>query len=111
MTEATTLYIGPGDLVMRALEIRNNGYRLVQICATKSRAGFELIYTFGKGSELSHLRFEIPPDGEVMSISNIFAPAFLYENEIADLFGIKINLISVDYRGNLYRIETPTPFK
>ncbi|ODU56164.1 MAG: hypothetical protein ABT01_04490 [Clostridium sp. SCN 57-10] len=111
MTEATMLYIGPGDLVLRALELRNNGYRLVQICATKSRAGFELLYTFGMGSELSHLRFEIPPDGEIMSISNIFEPAFLYENEITDLFGVNIKHISLDYQGKLYRIETPTPFK
>ena len=50
-------------------------------------------------------------DTEIMSISNIFEPAFLYENEIVDLFGVKINLISIDYQGQLYRIEKQTPFK
>ncbi|MBS4917269.1 MAG: hypothetical protein KHZ93_06810 [Clostridiales bacterium] len=46
-----------------------------------------------------------------MSISNIYEPAFLYENEITDLFGVPIQLISPDYKGKLYRIEQQTPFK
>ena len=46
-----------------------------------------------------------------MSISNIYGPAFLYENEITDLFGVPIQLISPDYKGKLYRIEQPTPFQ
>ena len=111
MGEAQTSHIGPGDLVLRALEARNNGYRLVQICATRTKTGFELLYSFGMGSELMNLSIAIPEDAEIMSISNIFTPAFLYENEITDLFGVNIKQISLDYQGKLYRIETPTPFK
>ena len=46
-----------------------------------------------------------------MSVSNIFEPAFLYENEMHDLFGIKINLIKIDYNGTLYKTAKETPFK
>lgn len=111
MTDGQILSIGPGDLVPSALRIRHDGYRLVQICATRIPAGYELTYSFGRDYELAHLRLEIPEDTEIMSISNIFEPAFLYENEIVDLFGVKINLISIDYQGQLYRIEKQTPFK
>ena len=51
------------------------------------------------------------PGAEIMSISNIYAPAFLYENEIQDLFGIKVKLMTLDYEGNLYRIEHKKPFQ
>lgn len=111
MTDGQILNIGPGDLVPNALQIQHDGYRLVQICATRTKEGFELTYSFAKEYEISHLRLEISEDTEVMSISHIFEPAFLYENEIVDLFGVKINLISIDYKGQLYRIEKPTPFK
>ena len=36
--------------------------------------------------------------------------AFLYENEIHDLFGVVITHISIDYQGTLYRTAISTPF-
>jgi ech hydrogenase subunit D len=111
MTDGQIISIGPGDLVPQALQINHDGYRLVQICATRTKTGYELNYSFGKGYDLVNLRLEIGEDTQIMSISNIYGPAFLYENEIADLFGVKIKLITLDYKGNLYRIEKKTPFK
>lgn len=111
MTDGQIISIGPGDLVPRVLQIRHDGYRLVQICATRTKTGYELSYSFGKEYDLVNLRVELSEDTEIMSISNIYAPAFLYENEIVDLFGVKIELITTDYKGNLYRIATKTPFK
>jgi ech hydrogenase subunit D len=40
----------------------------------------------------------------------IYPNAFLYENEIHDLFGVGITHIAVDYRGTLYRTALGTPF-
>ncbi len=103
--------IGPGDLVSGALQMKHDGYRLVQICAIRTKTGFELYYSFAKEYNLVNMHLEIAEDTEITSISNIFEPAFLYENEIVDLFGVKIKLITLDYKGNLYRIEKKTPFK
>ena len=103
--------IDPNTLVPTALEMKNSGYRLVQICATRTEDGYELTYSFAKGYRLKNLRFEIAEETEIMSVSNIFEPAFLYENEIHDLFGIKINLIKIDYNGTLYKTAKETPFK
>ena len=46
-----------------------------------------------------------------MSISDIYEPAFIYENEITALFDLNIKMISLDYHGNLYRLNNKTPFK
>ena len=103
--------IGPGSLVSEVLNLKYDHYRLVQICATKIEDGYELTYSFAKEYDLLSLRLHIAPGTEIMSISNIYAPAFLYENEIHDLFGIRIKLMTLDYQGNLYRIKEKTPFK
>ncbi len=103
--------IGPGSLVSEALNLKYDGYRLVQICATKIESGYELTYTFAREYELKNLRLHISPGTEVISISNIFEPAFLYENEIQDLFGIRVKMMTLDYEGNFYRINSKTPFK
>lgn len=103
--------IGPGSLVPEALKIHHEGYRLIQICATKVEDEYEITYSFGKDYEMIGLRMRVMPGAEIMSISNIYAPAFLYENEIQDLFGIKVKLMTQDYEGNLYRIEQKKPFQ
>ena len=99
------------ELVQNALQLKSLKYRLVQMCATRLGDGFELSYSFALGYEMLTLRTQITEEDELSSISEVFAPAFLYENEMKDLFGIKIRLITLDYNGNLYRIDQKTPFK
>ncbi len=112
MTSGEIINIDAGDLVSKALEMQHEGYRLVQICATTLKeGGYELNYSFAMDYNMVNLRITIAKDAEIFSISHIFEPAFLYENEIVDLFGVRINLINKDYKGNLYRIEAKTPFQ
>jgi ech hydrogenase subunit D len=40
----------------------------------------------------------------------IYQNAFLYENEIHDLFGVVVTNISIDYHGTLYRTSIKAPF-
>ena len=110
MEQQNIIGIDPRSLVPEAMKLKTEGYRLVQICATKAGEEYELTYYFGKEYEFLCLRYNVPDGGEITSISNIFAPAFLYENEIHDLFGIKVNLLTLDYEGNLYHLEHKTPF-
>lgn len=103
--------VTPEDLVAEVLMLKHEGYRLIQICATRLPGGYELTYSFGLEQDVTHLRLTIDENDEILSISNIYAPSFLYENEIADLFGVRIKFISLDYQGNLYRTSKKTPFK
>jgi ech hydrogenase subunit D len=108
MHEDKIIGIEPADLMEKAQKLKDEGYRLVQICATKVN-GFELSYSFDKDMDMTTLRMTIGEDVEIMSISNIFFPAFLYENEMKDLFGVKINNIVLDFNGNLYKVAQKTP--
>lgn len=94
-----------------AYEMKEEGFRLVQICCTSLKENYVLNYSFGRDYDFLNYKMKINKDDEVPSISTIFKPAFLYENEIKDLFGIKINHINVDYKGNLYDLEKKTPYK
>jgi len=86
------------------------GYRLVQIGCNTLESGYELNYSFDKGYRFTNLRISVAPGEEVPSISAVFANAFLYENEIHDLFGFSIKDIAIDYHGTLYRTAVKTPF-
>ncbi len=77
-------------------------------CAKKD--GMEITYSFSKDMEFLNLRMNIEPETEIDSISSIYSYSFLYENEIKELYGIKINGISLDYNDNFYRIAVKTPF-
>jgi ech hydrogenase subunit D len=88
----------------------DEGYRLVQIGCTKDEM-FQIDYTFDKQYKFLDLRVNIPvSDARLSSITGIYACAFTYENEIHDLFGIKIEGIKIDYKGNFYRLAVKAPF-
>ena len=103
--------ITPEQLPIVAMEKKGQGGRLVQICATRRPNGYEVLYSFDVETQLYNYRLDIDEGVEVASISEIFPPAFLYENEISELFGVKIKGISIDFQGKLYRIDVVTPFK
>ncbi len=72
----------------------------------------ELLYTFGKDLDtVEQVKIVVKDDEEIASISSVFPNAFLYENEMHDLFGVKITMISLDYQGSFYRTAIETPFK
>ncbi len=102
--------IGKNDLVGRVAQLFAEGYRLVQIGCTTLESAYELNYSFDKDYRFTNLRMTVAPDEEVPSISVIYPNAFLYENEIHDLFGIVVKNIAIDYAGSLYRTAIKTPF-
>ena len=106
---AYVIEVNSGELVDKVLIMKGEGYRLVQISCTK-KDGFEITYSFGRDYELKNFRTHIDENTEIESVSNIFMPAYLYENEMHDLFGVKVKNIKIDYQGTLYRLKSKTPF-
>ena len=102
--------IAKHDLVGIVAELFAEGHRLVQIGCSTLPDAYELNYSFDKEYRFRNLRITVTPGVEIPSISVIYPGAFLYENEIHDLFGVAIRNISVDYRGTLYRTTIRTPF-
>jgi hypothetical protein len=71
---------------------------------------FEMAWAFARDGQFETIREQIVPGDAVPSISDFFGAAFLYENEIRELFGINVTGIGVDLRGQLYQTATKVPF-
>jgi ech hydrogenase subunit D len=90
---------------------REAGCRLVQVSATRLPDQVELTYSFDLNSRLASLRLSLPGAApRVPSISGIYGCAFLYENEIHDLFNVQVDGMAVDFKGNLYKLAVRFPF-
>ncbi|MEY8353518.1 NADH-quinone oxidoreductase subunit C [Lachnospiraceae bacterium 54-53] len=85
------------------------GYRLVAVTCT-NKEGLELTYSFDKDYELLNVRIMTDTETELPSISIIYPYSFLYENEIKELFGVRITGITQDFNDTLYKIPVKTPF-
>lgn len=102
--------IEKGQLMERVAELRSSGCRLVQICATTLADCYEMNYSFDRDRRFRNLRFTVNLGETVPSITLIYRSAFLYENEIHDLFGITIENMAIDYHGTLFQTSVPSPF-
>jgi ech hydrogenase subunit D len=71
---------------------------------------FEIAWAFARDREFETIREQITVGDAVPSISEFFGAAFLYENEIRELFGINIRGIGLDLGGQLYKTVTKVPF-
>ena len=78
--------IGYGDVLGTARKLHSEGYRMVQICGVTGQ-------------------------GETESITSEYWAAFVYENEIHDLFGVGFADSRLDYKGNFFRMSAETPWK
>ncbi|MFH0956828.1 MAG: NADH-quinone oxidoreductase subunit C [Candidatus Aenigmatarchaeota archaeon] len=98
------------ELLSGAKELKKQGYRIVQICCTMIEGKFELTYSFDKDYKFTSMRVTVPLEAEVQSITGVYGGAFLYENEIKELFGVKFTGINIDYNGHFYKKKIDAPF-
>jgi ech hydrogenase subunit D len=110
MPQIEFLEITPVELLNRVIDLKAQGCRIVQICCSKKGDALELDYSFDRDYQLIDIKMTVQKEDEIASISAVFPPAFLYENEIEALFGLKILHKSVDFGGKLYQTAQKTPF-
>ena len=110
-TDQTFETIPMEELLEKVGEMRKQGCRLVQIGATRLPEHVELTYSFDRESHLTNLRFQVPAAGaRLPSITSIYWCAFLYENELHDLFNVQVDGMAVDFHGHLYETTVKFPF-
>ena len=97
-------------LLSEVKDLKAEGYRFGQACATVIGDDLRIIYSFDKDHVLKNLKLIVPYGKEVESITGVYWPAFIYENEMHDLFGIKFNHMELDYEGNFFKVVEPTPW-
>ncbi len=109
--EQKIIPIETSALVGKVQEYKNNGFRLVQIGVTKIAETLEINYSFDKELHFENLRITQPAaNPKLPSISGVYWGAFLYENEMHDLFGINVEGINIDFKGGLYRTAVKHAF-
>lgn len=97
-------------LLFATMERKKSGYRIAQICCAFVDNRYELSYSFAKEYHFITYRIFIRKEAQVPSITSIYPGAFLYENEMKELFGVNMEYIEPDYHDKLYRIQEETPF-
>jgi ech hydrogenase subunit D len=110
MEKQITTNIDVGNLIGCVERYRNEGYRLVQIGCTKVGDLYEINYSFDMDYHFENIRITITTDTEIPSISGMYWSAFIYENEMHDLFGIQVRGMNIDFKGTLIRTAIKYPF-
>lgn len=95
--------ISPDHVVGACAQKKAEGYRFVTMtCTALDEDALDILYHFDKDFELSHLRLSISKDTPLPSITAVYFAAFLVENEIQDLFGLRFLGLALDYNRTLY---------
>ncbi len=111
LPEQTFETIPVETLLERVGAFRAQGWRLVQIGATRLPDELELTYSFDLDNRLANLRLALRGEGpKVPSVSSIYWCAFLYENELHDLFNLQVTDLAVDFQGQFYKTAVKFPF-
>jgi ech hydrogenase subunit D len=99
------------QLLDRVRARHTEGWRLVQIGVTRLDDTLEVTYSFDLKGRLSNLRVHIPTAvSRLPSVSGIYSCAFLYENEMQDLFNLEVEGMTVDFHYNLYKTTVKHAF-
>lgn len=108
----TLRVIEKDGLLREVMAMKSRHMRLSQACASYRDGKYELSYSFADDETMDYetLRVNVGLAERVPSIHNFYSCASFYENEMRELFGVKIELIEPDYRNKLYRIKAVTPF-
>ncbi|MGB8309112.1 MAG: NADH-quinone oxidoreductase subunit C [Methanoregula sp.] len=108
--QQTTIAVSIDELVSRTAQMKKDGCRLVQIGCTKLGDDFEINYVFDKDYVMTNLRITAKQDTVIPSVSSVYFGAFVYENEIHDLYGITVSGMNIDFGGQFYRTTIKQPF-
>lgn len=104
--------IKTSNLLHRVRNLKEDGYRFVQACGITGQNGASTVmYSFCKDYVLTNVKIVVEDGEEVESITKEYWNAFIYENEVHDLFGVKFAHSALDYGGNFFRVSEETPWK
>jgi ech hydrogenase subunit D len=122
MSDQSIEPIAIDSLLERVRALRDAKARLVQMSATRLTNHIEVTYTFEPARELGtptagvcppldNLRLLLPAERPWLpSITGLFWCAFIYENELHDLFNIQVDNLVVDFRGTFYNTAVKYAF-
>jgi ech hydrogenase subunit D len=95
--------ISKDDIVSEGKKLLDAGAKFVTAVCSDLDDKLEVTYLFSanRGTELTCLRYQIGKDEEVASLSGTTLATVLIENEMKELFGLKVKNLAIDYGGHL----------
>lgn len=98
------------DVKSFAQNRKADGWRYVQTLAVNTESGIDVVYSFMKGASLENHTVKAVGKGEALdSITDSYLEAFVWENEIHDLFGVSFRDIAIDFEGTFYAVAQAEP--
>ena len=85
--------------------VKHQGYRFVTMTGVDMGTHFDIYYHFDKDYELKNFYLKLGKDENLESISGVYFAAVLVENELQDLFGLKVVDMAIDYKERLLKTE------
>lgn len=101
--QGDVIQAGVDTVLGEAARAKAEGYRFVTMtCVELDATSVELLYHFDRDFELRHVKVTVAKGTLLPSITPVFFAAFLVENEIQDLFGLRFQGLVIDYGQTLY---------
>lgn len=103
--------ITKNDIVSEGQKLLGAGGKFVTAVCNDLGDKLEVSYFFSsdRGTHLTCLRYAVGKDEEVPSLSGTTLSTLLIENEMQELFGLKIKGLAIDYGGHmLLAHDSPT---
>lgn len=101
------------ELAARVAACKERGFRFIQMCATTTDEGVELLYSFSapdpRVRDITAFILQVKDGAHVPSISGDYPEAFVNENEAHDLFSVCFDGLALDYEGKFYTMPVSYP--
>lgn len=108
--EQTFESLALADIASFAARRKAEGWRYVQTLGVNTEEGIDVIYSFMKDGKLvNSLVKGVQKTDTIPSITGEFFAAFVFENELSDLFGVNVENIAIDFGGNFYVTAVKEP--
>ncbi|HUH64797.1 MAG TPA: NADH-quinone oxidoreductase subunit C [Syntrophales bacterium] len=91
------------ELLAEGKKFLDQGGKFVTAVCSDLDDNLEVTYFFSEnsGTSMNGLRYKVGKDEEVESFSGITLSTVLIENEMKELFGLKVKGLAIDYGGHL----------
>lgn len=98
-------------IVNEGKKLLDSGAKFVTAVCNDLGEKLEVTYFFssGNGVQMTGLRYAVGKDEEVPSLTGITLATVLIENEMQEMFGLKVKGLAIDYGGHmLLAHDSPT---
>jgi ech hydrogenase subunit D len=97
------IQITKDDIVDEGKKLLDAGAKFVTAVCNDLDENLEITYFFStnRGIDLTCLRYTVGKDEEVPSLTGVTLSTLLIENEMKELFGLKVKDLAIDYGGHL----------